>query len=92
MERKVINCQTGEVTFESLSAEELAERAAWERDVLPNEQRKVAEGGASTLIEQKPILSFSKHNAVKLPLTNGLQRWPKSRPAIPTRRLDPCPS
>ena len=45
MERKVINCQTGEVTFESLSAEELAERAAWERDVLPNEQRKVAEEG-----------------------------------------------
>ena len=45
MERKVINCQTGEVTFEPFSAEELEERAAWERDVLPNEQRKVAEEG-----------------------------------------------
>ena len=45
MERKVINCQTGEVTFEPISTEELAERAVWERDVLPVEQRKIAEEG-----------------------------------------------
>ena len=35
MERIVINCQTGEQTVVPLTAEEIAEREAYERDVLP---------------------------------------------------------
>ena len=38
--RTVINCQTGEVTTIPLTAEEVAEREAYERDVLPVEQMK----------------------------------------------------
>ena len=35
MERYVVNCQTGEHTRVSLTAEEIAEREAYTRDVLP---------------------------------------------------------
>jgi hypothetical protein len=38
--RTVINCQTGEVTTVELTAEEIAEREAYARDVLPVEQMK----------------------------------------------------
>ena len=36
MERIVINCQTGEQTVVPLTAEEIAEREAYVRDVLPD--------------------------------------------------------
>jgi hypothetical protein len=38
--RTVINCQTGEVTTVELTAEEIAEREVYARDVLPVEQMK----------------------------------------------------
>jgi len=38
MERIIVNCQTGEKTVVSLTAEEIAEREAYVRDVLPLEQ------------------------------------------------------
>jgi hypothetical protein len=38
MERIVINCQTGEQTVVPLTAEEIAEREAYVRDVLPVKQ------------------------------------------------------
>jgi len=40
MERIVVNCQTGEKTVVSLTAEEIAEREAYVRDVLPVEQMR----------------------------------------------------
>jgi len=36
--RTIVNCQTGEVTTVELTAEEIAEREAYARDVLPLEQ------------------------------------------------------
>jgi len=38
MERYIVNCQTGEHTRVSLTADEIAEREAYARDVLPLEQ------------------------------------------------------
>jgi len=37
MNKLIINAQTGEVTQTTLTAEEIAEREAYERDVLPGE-------------------------------------------------------
>ena len=35
MQRYIVNCQTGERTTVPLTAEEIAKREAWTRDVLP---------------------------------------------------------
>ena len=43
MNKLIINAQTGEVTQTTLTAEEIAEREAYERDVLPGVLRKTAE-------------------------------------------------
>lgn len=43
MQRFVVNCQTGEQTTVPLSPEEIAEREAWTRDVLPSVLRQQAE-------------------------------------------------
>ena len=43
MSRKLFNVQTGEVTTVELTAEEIAEREAYERDVLPGVLRQQAE-------------------------------------------------
>jgi hypothetical protein len=43
MMRQVTNVQTGETTLVPFTADEVAEREAYERDVLPVEQRKAVE-------------------------------------------------
>ena len=43
MERIERNLQTGEITRISLTAEEIAEREAYERDVLPGQLRERVE-------------------------------------------------
>lgn len=81
MERKVINCQTGEVTFEPFSAKELAERAAWERDVLPVEQRKIAEEGRINAFRSEADPLFFKWQAGE-----GTEaEWRAARDAIRAR-------
>ena len=40
MTKKIINLETGEVTTVELTAEEIAEREAYARDVLPGKIRK----------------------------------------------------
>lgn len=81
MKRKVINCQTGEVTFEPISTEELAERAAWERDVLPVEQRKIAEEGRINAFRSEADPLFFKWQAGE-----GTEaEWRAARDAIRAR-------
>ena len=43
MNKLIINAQTGEVTQTTLTAEEVAQREAYERDVLPSVLRQQAE-------------------------------------------------
>lgn len=43
MTKKIINLQTGEVSIIELTAEEVAEREAYARDVLPGKIRKRVE-------------------------------------------------
>ena len=41
--KQIINIQTGQVEVVDLTAEEVAERESFERDVLPVRQRQIAE-------------------------------------------------
>lgn len=57
MMRQTINVQTGEVTWSELTAEEIAEREAYERDVLPGKIRKSIESqrAAAYVAEADPL-------------------------------------
>ena len=56
--RTVINCQTGEVTTIPLTAEEVAEREAYERDVLPVEQMKELRSRRNQLLAETDYLGL----------------------------------
>jgi hypothetical protein len=55
--KTIVNVQTGEVTTVALTAEEIAEREAYERDVLPGELRKAVERNraAAYAVEADPL-------------------------------------
>ena len=57
MEHKIVNLQTGEETVVPFTAEEIAEREAYERDVLPGEIRKSIESqrAAAYAAEADPL-------------------------------------
>ena len=60
--RQTINVQTGEVTWSELTAEEVAEREAYERDVLPGKIRKSIESqrAAAYVAEADPLFFKSQ--------------------------------
>jgi hypothetical protein len=62
MMRQTINVQTGEVTWSELTAEEVAEREAHERDVLPGKIRKSIESqrAAAYAAEADPLFFKSQ--------------------------------
>ena len=60
MERIVVNCQTGEVTTVPLTSEEIAEREAYARDVLPGELRKDAESNRAAAYRSEADPLFFK--------------------------------
>lgn len=62
MNRLVVNSQTGEQTVIALTAEEIAEREAYARDVLPGELRKAAERdrAAAYVAEADPLFFKSQ--------------------------------
>ena len=57
MNKLIINAQTGEVTQTTLTAEEVAQREAYERDVLPGVLRQQAEQdrAAAYRLEADPL-------------------------------------
>ena len=58
MERIERNLQTGEVTTISLTAEEIAEREAYERDVFPVEQMKELRSRRNQLLAETDYLGL----------------------------------
>ena len=62
MMRQVTNVQTGETTLVPFTAEEIAEREAYARDVLPVEQRKAVEQAraAAYVAEADPLFFKSQ--------------------------------
>ena len=58
MERIEVNVQTGEVTTIPLTAEEIAEREAYDRDVLPVEQMKELRSRRNQLLAETDYLGL----------------------------------
>ena len=58
MERNIINLQTGEVTTMPLTAEEIAEREAYARDVLPGLQLEQLRAKRNQLLAETDYLGL----------------------------------
>ena len=94
MERHIINLQTGEVTTVPLTAEEIAEREAYARDVLPVEQMKALRSKRDQLLAEtdwvtlKAIDDSNDGLGIQLP-----QVWMDYRQALrdlPANTVDPA--
>ena len=59
MTKKIINLQTGEVTTVELTAEEIAEREAYARDVLPGIQLEQLRAKRNQLLAETDYLALS---------------------------------
>ena len=94
MERHIINLQTGEVTTVPLTAEEIAEREAYARDVLPGLQLEQLRAKRNQLLTEtdwvtlKAIDDSNDGLGIQLP-----QVWMDYRQALrdlPANTTDPA--
>lgn len=85
MERKVINCQTGEVTFEPLSNRELEERDAWVRGVLPIEQMENLRQRRNQLLTETDYLALADST-----LTDEMRDYRQALRDLPANTVDPA--
>ena len=89
MERIVINCQTGEVTTVPLTTEEIAEREAYARDILPGIQLEdLRRERDRRLAETDWIITMHKEKGTNIPAA-----WKTYRQALrdlPANTEDPA--
>jgi hypothetical protein len=85
MERIERNVQTGEVTTIPLTAEEIAEREAYERDVLPVEQLKELRQRRNQLLTETDYLAL-----VDSTLTDEMQAYRQALRDLPANTVDPA--
>ena len=83
--RTVINCQTGEVTTIPLTAEEIAEREAYARDVLPLEQLKALRTRRNQLLAETDYLALSDQT-----MTAEMQAYRQALRDLPANTVDPA--
>jgi len=89
MERNIINLQTGEVTTMPLTAEEIAEREAYARDVLPGLQLEQLRGRRDKLLSDCDwVITMHKELGTNIPAA-----WKNYRQALrdlPANTEDPA--
>ena len=85
MERIVVNCQTGEKTVVSLTAEEIAEREAYVRDVLPVEQLKQLRLRRNQLLTETDYLALADST-----LTDEMRTYRQALRDLPANTVDPA--
>ena len=85
MERIERNLQTGEVTTISLTAEEIAEREAYERDVLPGLQLEQLRAKRNQLLTETDYLAL-----VDSTLTDEMQAYRQALRDLPANTVDPA--
>jgi hypothetical protein len=85
MERIERNLQTGEVTQVPLTAEEIAEREAYERDVLPVEQMKELRRQRNQLLTETDYLALSDQT-----MTAEMQAYRQALRDLPANTEDPA--
>jgi hypothetical protein len=85
MERIEVNVQTGEVTQIPLTAEEIAEREAYERDVLPGLQLEQLRAKRNQLLTETDYLAL-----VDSTLTDEMQAYRQALRDLPANTVDPA--
>jgi hypothetical protein len=85
MERIVINCQTGEQTVVPLTAEEIAEREAYARDVLPGVLLENLRQRRNQLLAETDYLAL-----VDSTLTDEMQAYRQALRDLPANTVDPA--
>ena len=85
MERIERNIQTGEVITILLTAEEIAEREAYERDVLPGLQLEQLRAKRNQLLTETDYLALSDST-----LTDDMRDYLQALRDLPANTVDPA--
>jgi len=85
MSHLVVNLQTGEQTIVPLTAEEIAEREAYERDVLPLEQMKELRRQRNQLLTETDYLALADST-----LTDEMRDYRQALRDLPANTEDPA--
>ena len=85
MERIVINCQTGEQTVVPLTAEEIAEREAYERDVLPGVLLENLRSKRNQLLTETDYLGLADST-----LTDEMRSYRQALRDLPANTVNPA--
>jgi len=85
MMRQIINVQTGETTLVPFTAEEIAEREAYARDVLPLEQLKALRTRRNQLLAETDYLALSDQT-----MTAEMQAYRQALRDLPANTVDPA--
>jgi len=85
MDKKVFNIQTGEVTTVPLTAEEIAERETYVRDVLPLEQMAALRRQRNQLLTETDYLALADST-----LTDEMRTYRQALRDLPANTVDPA--
>jgi len=83
--KTIVNVQTGEVTTIPLTAEEIAEREAYARDVLPVEQMKELRLRRNQLLTETDYLALADST-----LTDEMRDYRQALRDLPANTVDPA--
>ena len=83
--KTIVNVQTGEVTTIELTAEEIAEREAYERDVLPLEQMAAIRRQRNQLLTETDYLALADST-----LTDEMRDYRQALRDLPANIVDPA--
>jgi hypothetical protein len=81
----IINCQTNEVTTVPLTAEEIAEREAYERDVLPGVLLENLRAKRNQLLSETDYLALADST-----LTDEMRSYRQALRDLPANTVDPA--
>jgi len=85
MERIIVNAQTGERRVEQLSAEEIAEREAYARDVVPVIQLEQLRRQRNQLLAETDYLALADST-----LTDEMRSYRQALRDLPANTVDPA--
>jgi hypothetical protein len=83
--KTIVNVQTGEVTTIPLTADEIAEREAYVRDVLPLEQMAALRRQRNQLLNETDYLALADST-----LTDEMRDYRQALRDLPANTVDPA--
>ena len=83
--KTIVNVQTGEVTTIPLTAEEIAEREAYARDVLPGLQLEQLRAKRNQLLTETDYLALADST-----LTDEIRSYRQALRDLPANTVDPA--